>query len=120
MTNKEKNVLAGAGLGFLAGVGMTGLRYAAAATAPFSYPTIGGVTAAISAASVVMATKDETGFDFKEPSHVAVASLAVAAATIAGGVWGTLCIPTAVVEPVLAPCTAIPACTIGGAILANQ
>lgn len=120
MTRKEKNVLTGAGLGFLAGVAMTGARYCAAATAPLSYPAIGAVSAAASAAGAMIVTRRETGLDLTNPAHACLATLGVTFATMAGAAWGTACIPTAVVEPVLAPLTAIPACTVGGVILASQ
>lgn len=116
MNRKVKNTLAGAGIGFLAGCAMTGARLASAATAPLTYPAIGAVTSAVSYVGVMTHVRPNLN-DFT------TAALVEAGATfsaVAGAAWGTICIPTAIFEPVLAPLTAIPTCTIMGGFIGSK
>lgn len=112
MNSKIKGMLKGAVVGAAVGCVATAGRLACAACAPLSYPVIGGASSVVSYGAVLYQfRKDIDPTDF---AHVAVVTAGAGMSLTLGTAWGVLCIPTAVLEPVLAPCTAIPASIIVG------
>ena len=119
MKKTTKGII-GAGIGFGVGCAATAGRLLAAATAPVSYPVISTALTTAGAIGVVGALAQQGVLEVDNPKHMMLTGAAIGLAGTLGFTWGVACIPTAVVEPVLAPCTAVPACTIMGAYIATN
>ena len=119
MKKTTKGII-GAGIGFGVGCAATAGRLLAAATAPVSYPVISTALTTAGAIGVVGALVHQGVLKVDDPKHCLLAGAGLGLSCTLGFAWGVACIPTAVVEPVLAPCTAVPACTIMGAYIATN